>query len=196
MILFNLREDSVHDPAPDDLDLIRRLRAGDAAAAGLLADRYRAALVRFARSMIASDAAAEDVAQETLARLSRESLPEGPPRPWLYRIARNLCLDLLRRRKASPTCGGQLETGLDRARTTAGPLTRVAAIERSDAVRRALDALPEEYRAVLILRHVENLAREEIAAVLGISAAAVKGRLVRGSELLRETLRSITGTFR
>lgn len=178
----------------DDLELIRRLRDGDAAAANTLAERYRTALIRFARSMVANDAVAEDVVQEALSRLSRENLPDGQPRPWLYRIVRNLCLDLLRRRKVSPTYCGRMATGFDPTRSTAGPLTRVAAAERSEAIRRILDELPEDYRAVLILKHFENLSREEIAAVLDISAATVKGRLVRGAELLRERLRGITGT--
>lgn len=182
----------MNDAAPDDLELLRRLHAGDAAAGGLLADRYRAALVRFARSMLASDATAEDVAQEVLSRLTKEKLPGGPLRPWLYRIARNLCVDLLRRQKVSPTYGGQMPTGFDAPRVTAGPATRAAAIERSESVRRILDAMPEEHRVVLMLKHVENLTREEIASVLEISEATVKGRLVRGSEILRDELRKIT----
>lgn len=193
---MHLREAAVDNSALSDLDLIGRLRAGDAAAGGLLADRYRAALIRFARSMLTSDVAAEDIAQETLVRLTREELPDGEPRPWLYRIARNLCLDMLRHRNASPTYGGQMPTGFDAAHATAGPATRASSSERSELIRRALDAMPEEYRSVLLLKHFESLSREEIATVLEISEASVKGRLVRGSEMLREELRKLTGTHR
>lgn len=178
----------------DDAELLARLRGGDASALGPIAERYRAGLARFARSMLASESAAEDVAQEALARLRYPRLPEGALRPWLFRIARNLCLDLLRHRKVSPTFGGQMPTAFDAARDTAGPATRVAAAERSELIRRILNEMPEEYRAVLLLKHLDGLSREEIAVVLEISDATVKGRLVRGSEYLRAELRKITGS--
>jgi RNA polymerase sigma-70 factor (ECF subfamily) len=181
--------------SPDDTTRLESLRQGDLAAAAALAESYRPGLVRFARSMLGNDAAAEDAAQEALARLNGVAqLPEGQLRPWLYRVTRNLCLDILRRRKASPTWAGQMPTACEPARSTAGPATRVAAAERDELIRRILDSMPEEYRSVLLLKHFEELSRQEIAAVLEISETAVKGRLVRASEYLREELRKLTGS--
>ncbi len=182
-------------PTPGDAELLEQLRGGDPAAARLLSDRYRPVLVRFACSLLDSADAAEDVAQETLARLQPENLPSGELRPWLYRVARNLCLDLLRRRKVSPTFWRALPSGFDPARTTAGPGTRVANAERDARVRAILDAMPEEYRSVLMLKHVEGLSRAEIAEVLEVSEISVKGRLVRAAVYLRERLRGEGGSL-
>ena len=179
--------------AEDDLALVARIRSGDPTAIAELALRYRTSLERFARSMLADDHAAEDVAQETLARLKQQLLPVGPPRPWLYRIARNLCLDRLRHNKASPTFGGRLRTGFDAPKNSAGPATRLGKAERDARVHSVLDQMPPEYRDVLLLKHFDDLSREEIAAVLDISEAAVKGRLVRGAEYLRDQLRGLSG---
>lgn len=176
-----------------DLTLLARLRNGDPAAAAEIANRYRPALLRYTHSLMGNEARAEEITQETLSRLSGPVLPEGSPRPWLYKIARNLCLDALRRQKASPTHAARIQTGFEAARETAGPATRAANNERGELIRKILDAMPEEYRSVLTLRHIEDLSREEIAEVLGVSDAAVKGRLARGSEYLREQLRLITG---
>ena len=176
-----------------DQSLIARLRGGDTAAIAELSTRYRPALMRYARSMMGNDALAEEAVQETLSRLSGPNLPEGHPRPWLYKIARNLCLDALRRQAASPTHAARLNTGFDAPRETAGPATRAAGIERRESIRQILEVMPEEYRSVLTLRHIEELSREEIAEVLGVSEATVKGRLVRGSEYLREQLKNLTG---
>lgn len=180
---------------PSDLELVDRLRSGDAAAAGLLTERHRPALIRYARSLLSHEAQAEEVVQEALARLTLENLPEGPPRPWFYRVTRNLCLDILRRRQISPTYGGGMATGFDPARNTAGPATRAARAERDELIRQILEGMPEDYRSVLMLKHFEDLSRTEIAQVLGLSEQTVKGRLVRASEYLRDELRRITGSI-
>ena len=179
-------------PADDDAELVAQARNGDAAAIGQIATRYRPTLVRFARSLVASDALADDIAQEVFARLGAGALPKGALRPWLYRIARNLCLDHLRHRRASPTNVGPPPTGFDAPDSTAGPATRAVGNERSELIRRALSTMPDEYREVLLLRHFEGLSREEIAAVLELSDAAVKGRLVRAAAYLREQIQDLT----
>lgn len=164
--------------------------AAEATAPTAAAISHHAALVRFARSLLADPAAAEDVAQETLLRFQSAPPPAGETRPWLYRIARNLCLDILRRRNMSPTRGARANSSPDPAADTAGPATRAAADDRREFIHRALEAMPNDYREVLILKHFEGLSREEIASVLELSEQAVKGRLVRASEYLREQLRS------
>ncbi len=152
-----------------------------------LAAGYRAALVRFARSMIHEDHRAEDLAQEALAALSSQP-PEGSVRAWLFRLVRNRAIDHLRRRAASPTAGPGLRTGFDAPTATAGPATRAARREREQIVQEALAGLPDEYRTALWLKHVDGLSREEIATLLEVSEATVKGRLARGAEILREEL--------
>jgi RNA polymerase sigma-70 factor (ECF subfamily) len=173
----------------DERTLLERMRAGEEAAAALLAERYRAALERYAAGLLGDPSQAEDVAQEALVSLARtDAPPSAGLRPWLYRVIHNRCIDLLRHRQISPTRAALPSSGAAPPRSTAGPATRLAAEERREIVRESLAAMPEDYASVLRLKFFEGLSREEIAEVLGLSPATVKGRLVRGAEYLREQL--------
>jgi RNA polymerase sigma-70 factor (ECF subfamily) len=172
------------------------LRRSEAGALDEAARRFWAPIRRFCWSYLRDDQRAEDVAQETFAKLQDpQGLPAGPLKPWLYRLARNRCLDLVRRQDRSPTDHGRMRTGFDAPAQTGGPVTRTARNERDERIRAALDNLPEDYRAVLVMKYYEGLSREEIAAALDVSEQTVKGRLVRGAEYLREELRKIAGTL-
>lgn len=191
------------DPAPEttaggqveDMVLVARIRQGDRAAANELTKRYWDAICRFCESFLSSRAEAEDVAQDTFAVLtSEDKLPEGAVRPWLYKVARNRCLDILRRHQRSPTHNRPIRTGFDAALPSSGPATKAARLERHELIRAIISGMPEEYRSVLILKFYEGLSREEMATALGVSEQTVKGRLVRASEYLEEQLRQITGS--
>jgi RNA polymerase sigma-70 factor (ECF subfamily) len=176
-----------------DEQLAEALRRADPAAGAEATRRYWPAIARFCRTYLRDEQQAEDVAQETFAKLQPPAaLPAGPLRPWLYRLARNRCLDLLRRENRSPTAGPPLRSGFDAPTATGGPATKAARSERDDLIRAALDTLPEDYRAVLVMKYYEGLSREEIAAVLEVTEQTVKGRLVRGAEYLRGELRKFT----
>ena len=115
---------------------------------------------------------------------------------WLYRLATNACLDLLRRGKKR---GG--DVSLDDTESYAEPAdpapTPEEALERAEArraVRAGLDALPEDYRAVLLLRETEQLSYAEIAAVTGLELGTVKSRINRARQALRNYL-SADGNF-
>lgn len=181
-------------PEIPDQELLERLRTGNQTAAAALADRYLSPLTRFAARMLSDLAGAEDVAQEALSKLSTAAtLPSGPLKPWLYRIVRNRCLDILRREHRSPTAA-RLASGYDPAATASGVATRAARNERDEQIRAVIAGLPDEYREVVLLKYFENLSREEIAAVLDLSDAAVKGRLARGLQELRQRLRAFEGS--
>lgn len=177
-----------------DRELLEQIRAGRHDAFHRLSDRYRPAIHRYAFSYLHDDARAEDVTQETFARLTAtDALPDGDVKPWLYKVARNMCLDILRRWARSPTHNRPIRTGFDVARQTAGPRTRADRAERRELIRQIIADMPEDYRSVLMLKHFEGMSREEMATVLEITEIAVKGRLVRASEYLREQLRNISG---
>lgn len=180
-------------PEITDGELIARLRSGEAACANTLTERYWEAICRFCTSVLGDAALAEDVAQDTFAKLgNRDALPEGAVRPWLYKVARNQCLDIHRRHQRSPTHNRPLRTGFDAPRNTAGPRTRAVRSERHALVREIIDTMPDEYRSVLILKFFEKLGRAEIAEVLEVSEQAVKGRLARATQHLEEELRKRT----
>ncbi|MFQ5411561.1 MAG: RNA polymerase sigma factor [Phycisphaerae bacterium] len=184
--------------APDnnpksDEDLIAGLRRGEADCGEALSRRYWPAIQRFCQSYLDDDALAEDVTQETFTKLTGgDILPEGAVKPWLYKVARNRCLDILRRHQRSPTHHHRIKTGFDAARDTAGPQTRAVREERRELIRQIIADMPEEYRSVLTLKHFEGFSRTEMAEALGVSEATVKGRLVRASEHLRRELLKIT----
>ena len=183
-------------PLETDESLLQRIREGDAAATDALTKRYWEPIFRYCRSYLHDPARAEDVTQETFAKLgNKDSLPDGDVKPWLYRVARNRCLDILRRFKRSPTHHNRIKTGFDAARPSSGPATQAAKRERTQIIRSIIDAMPEEFRSVLILKFYENLSRAEMAAALDISEPAVKGRLVRASQYLEDELRRVTGSW-
>lgn len=140
--------------------------------------------------------AAEDAAQEVflkayerLADFRRDSAFST----WLYRVASNHCLDLLRREARRRT------ESLDDLAERAGPrLERLLAqpggertLEDAELVREVLAALPEDYRVLLTLRELEGLEYKELMAALDCSMDSVKAKLQRARRLFRETVRHI-----
>ncbi len=181
------------DQSASDEMLMGGLRAGQADCGRRLVERYWEAIQRFCGSYLGDEQLAEDVTQETFAKLSDGTdLPSGAVKPWLYKVARNRCLDILRRHQRSPTHHRRIRTGFDAATSTAGPATRLAREERKRLIREIIENMPEEYRSVLMLKHFEDFSRAEMAETLGLTDAAVKGRLVRASEYLREQLAKYT----
>ena len=169
------------------------LRTGSAEAQAEAHRRYRPGLLRFCSSYLGDESGAEDVVQETLGKLAGGGAAfEGAARPWLYKVARNRCLDILRRQKRSPTRNRPLRTGFDVAAGVTGAGTRLAKEERRRLIRQIIEEMPEDYREVLHLKYFEDFSRVEMATALGLSEAAVKGRLVRASEYLHEQLRKFT----
>jgi len=178
----------------EDRRLLEKARAGSHEAYDQLAQRYRDALLRYASSYLGDEGRAEDIVQETLAKLAcADHTIDGALRPWLYKVTRNGCLDVLRRWQRSPTHNRRMKTGVDIARQTMGPRTRMARDERRELIRQLVADMPEEYRSVLMLKHFEGMSRTEMAAVLDVTEATVKGRLVRASSYLRDQLREISG---
>ncbi len=164
--------------------LVNRLREGDASAGEMLCDLYHPALMRFCFRYLGSEDEAEDVVQEVFLRvLKNDARPENF-RAWIYKIARNRCLDVIRMRgrrrdhQALPTAS-RLDADLT------GCLTRLVRREQRAHLRRALAELPESQREVLHLRYAEDLSRADIAEVLEIPEPVVKSRLYEGMVKLR-----------
>lgn len=171
--------------APDD-ELIRLYAAGDRAAASALTLRHAPRVLALARRMLSDPTEAEDVAQEAMLRLWRIAPDwrsgEAGIGTWLYRVASNLCLDRLRRRR--PT-GEPTTEIVDETPAVVENLTRA---ERTAALHKALDGLPERQRAAIVLRHLEERGNPEIAEMLSISVEAVESLLARGRRTLAARL--------
>jgi RNA polymerase sigma factor (sigma-70 family) len=164
--------------AQRDERLVARLRSGDERAFEVLVDRYRGRLLGFCRGMLGSNEDAEDALQEVFVAAHDAIMADERDihvRPWLYRIARNRCLNHLRRQR--PETNGPLDEHLhDNGVTTEDEAERRQ--ELRDLVA-GIRALPETQRNALLLRELEALSYDEIAASLDTTVPAVKSLLVR-----------------
>ena len=168
-----------------DERLVAQLRGGNERAFEALSDRYRPRLVAFCSGMLRSREDAEDVVQEVLTAAHTAILAderEIDVRPWLYRIARNRCLNHMRR--PQPECTDEL----DRRPHQHGATTEEHAQRREDLrdlVSNIRD-LPEAQRSALLMRELEALPYREIATSLETTVPAVKSLLVRARVTLAE----------
>lgn len=165
-------------------ELVARLRSGDGEAGRVICDLYHPPLMRFCFRYLDSRDEAEDVVQEVFLRvLGSDAVPDNF-RAWIYKIARNRCLDVIRSRGRRVDDQDMPEASRINADLT-GCLTRLVRREQQAHLRRALAELPENYREVLHLRYVEDLSRVDIAQVLDLDEKVVKSRLYEGMVKLR-----------
>jgi RNA polymerase sigma factor (sigma-70 family) len=175
----------------EETELVRRARAGDRAAFDRLAERYRAALRAMAFLRTSDREAAQDLAQEALAR-AWAALPTlrepGAFLAWLKRIAARACLDW--HRPPRPELLSLDDEGLSRlpAEAALQPLAILLARERQRALRQALASLPDANRVALLMHVWEGASYEEIAAFTGVAVSTVEGRLYRARKQLRRLL--------
>lgn len=182
-------------PPSADGDLIRRLRAGDEAAFAELVRDYAGRLLAVTRRILRNDADAEDALQETFVSAFK-SIHAFDGRAalgtWLHRIAVNAALMRARRTTARressiepllPQFAGGLHS---EPPPTWRDVTGDALVESETqaALYAALDRLPEEFRAVIVLKDIEGLESRAIAEALGVSDALVRQRLHRGRQAL------------
>ncbi|HYY18552.1 MAG TPA: sigma-70 family RNA polymerase sigma factor [Streptosporangiaceae bacterium] len=172
----------------EDATLVARAQDGDTRAFEALVRRYQRPIYRLAVRMLDDTGEAEDVTQEVFVTAWRRlpGIQEGKAvRAWLYRIATNRCLNILRARK--PTAPLQEET-VPAASPAGSPEAWAEAHERLVALRVALDRLTAEQRACWLLREVEELSYAEIAGILHTTPQAVRGRLARARAELGEAM--------
>jgi len=173
--------------SPDDRDgvLVQAARAGDRAALDALLRRHVDFIHAVCRRLAGNDADADDATQEALiaiARGIRRFDGRSSLRTWLYRVATNACLDELRRKARRPVTGlPQLEQDTDAPSLDESVSDQVVL----DA---ALRALPEEFRAPVVLRDVLGMDYAEIAVTLGLRPGTVRSRIARGRAALAATL--------
>jgi RNA polymerase sigma-70 factor (ECF subfamily) len=178
-----------NDGAADDLSLLRRVHAGDAAALDALLREYWAPLLAYVARLLASEDRAQDVVQEVFIRVweGRARLEvDGGVRPLLYRIARNLALNERRSDRVRDRWReAEAHDTADRVRT---PLHTSIFDELERAVERALDALPPRRREAFVLARFHDMSHRQIASVMGVSAQTVANQISGALTDLRRAL--------
>ena len=183
-----------------DDDLVSRVRAGETRLYEMLMRRYNQRVFRVIRSVVVNDDEAEDVLQEAWVR-AYEHLNQFAGRAsfstWVTRIAFYEALARSRNRKRwTPlvNVGGEIMAEAERRQTTSEtPEMEAERDQLGRMLQDAVDALPETYRSVFVLREVEQLSTLETAECLELSEEAVKTRLHRSRALLRRDLASRLG---
>ncbi len=174
--------------APSDRDLINLARRGQAEAFGELVRIHQTSIFNVCYRMTGERREAEDLAQEAFIRAYERIGTfdiERPFGPWMRRVAANVCLNHLSAQKPE-------EAELDDEREAVNaPSTEASreVQEEAERIRMALASLPSHYRAVIELRHYQELSYDEIAAAMKIPLSAVKSHLFRARKLLAEKLK-------
>jgi len=172
--------------APEDSRLtqqaVARAKVGDTEGLHFLYVRYASDVLRYVTSFVHNPHEAEEITQNVFAKLmtaiKKYEQREVPFTAWILRVARNASLDHLRAKREIPTeevrvaDSGRAQTSLD----------------RGQALREALEQLPEDQRVVLVLRHVVGLSPGEIAGTLNKTESSVHGLHHRGRHTLRASL--------
>ena len=170
----------------NESELVSQAQHGDRSAFGDLVCHHRAGVINVVYRMCGDAQLAEDAAQEAFIRAWQKLpsyQPRSPFRNWLYRIATNVALDMLRRERETVDVDKvQLRT------RTVGPEDSFDKSEREELVRNAVLALPAASRAVLVLREYEGLSYRQIAETLGIPIGTVMSRLNYARTHLAATL--------
>jgi RNA polymerase sigma-70 factor (ECF subfamily) len=183
-----------------DEELMIQLRQGEDLALNELMRRWQQPLTRYIYRYVGNQTETLDLAQETFVRVfqQRHRFKEKLKfSAWMFAIATNLCRNFLRWQSRHPSKAREADPPEDSWETmpeltSQNPPNEVARLKESaEAVRRQVEALPDQLKAVVLLADYEELSYREIAEVFGCSAKAVETRLYRAHKLLRERLRDL-----
>jgi len=179
---------------------IMQVLKGDQSAYGEIVEIYKDKVFQLCFRILGNRHEAEDMAQEAFIRayvnISSFNI-DLKFSTWLYRIATNLCIDRIRKKKpdyyldaeVSGTDGLTMYSQI--ASDTILPEDEIESLELQETIQREITKLPEKYRSVIVLKYIEELSLNEISEILDIPLGTVKTRIHRGREALRHQLRNV-----
>ncbi len=173
----------------DDVELVQRMRVGDADALRSIVERYQDRIFALIFGIVRDRHEVEDVAQEVFLKVFRRIHAfDGRSRfyTWLYRVAANSAKDHVKKRSRRPSVALDDNAGIPSMLRS--PAENAERSELRLAVRAAINTLPGRYREVLTLREIEGLTYNEIAAILRVSMGTVESRLHRARARLKQVL--------
>jgi RNA polymerase sigma-70 factor (ECF subfamily) len=183
-----------------DLELVKKAQAGDNDAFSELVRRYEHKVYNIAYRMLGNEEEAKDAMQDVFIRVYRflkKFRSESSFYTWIYRITTNVCLTRLKRRQKTEALTRSLdetikfdddEVTMEIPDYRQNPEILYMQQRLREALQLAINELPSDYRAVVVLRDLQGLSNKEVSKALKISVAAVKSRLHRGRIILREKL--------
>lgn len=184
----------------DEKRLVELARSGNVDAFGEIYECHSPGVYNLVYRMLGNREDAEDVKQEVFIRVHRAlGSFKGDARfsTWLYRIAANVCLDHIRRRKPTVSSEGLKEESQWEAPdggASGDPQRQLDSKLTQEAVQAALQIMPPHYRILMVLRHIEGLSYEEISQVLGCPVTSLNVRLHRAREAFRKAVEPLLPT--
>ncbi|MFZ1730799.1 MAG: sigma-70 family RNA polymerase sigma factor [Bacteroidota bacterium] len=188
----------------EDKQLITDAIAGKQEAFKRLMKKYHNAISHLIMRMVGNQGDVEDLTQEAFIKAfnSLQSFnDEFAFSTWLYKIATNNCIDYLRKRKLKtfsidrPIHNDDSQQQYEIPDNSHIPDSDILQDQQSSAIQRAIDALPEKYRLVIVMRHQEERSYEEIATELDLPLGTVKAHIFRAREMLYKQLRGRVGNY-
>ncbi|MEN8697830.1 RNA polymerase sigma factor SigW [Bacillus infantis] len=179
---------------------IKQVLKGDQNAFGEIVEIYKDKVFQLCFRMLGNRHEAEDIAQEAFLRayINIQSFNiDLKFSTWLYRIATNLCIDRIRKKKPDYFLDAEV-AGTDGltmysqiAADTRLPEEDVESLELQETIQNEISKLPEKYRSVIVLKYIEELSLNEISEIMDLPLGTVKTRIHRGREALRKQLRHV-----
>jgi RNA polymerase sigma-70 factor, ECF subfamily len=179
---------------------IKQVLKGDQSAFAELVELYKDKVFQICFRMLGNRHEAEDIAQEAFIRAYVNIETFNQKRKfstWLFRIATNLCIDRIRKKKPDYYLDAEVAgtDGLTMYSQVAAdvqmPEDEVENMELQETIQKEISKLPEKYRSVIVLKYIEELPLQEISEILDMPLGTVKTRVHRGREALRKQLKSL-----
>lgn len=200
-VMNRLGQDGEKKTEESDESLIEHTKNGDVDAYELLVHRYQHKITHYVSRMLGSREAAEDISQETFFRVytKAHTFKEGSVfSTWLYRIATNLSINQLRRKKIVSflhmdkpfTTDKGDDMRIEFPDLNPGPDENLLQSEMREKIQQTIDALPPKFRTVLIMRDIQDLSYEEMAGILDKPEGTVKSRVNRARNKFKDLFSS------
>ncbi|MFZ5968217.1 MAG: RNA polymerase sigma factor [Bacillota bacterium] len=174
-----------------DNEIVQRILKGDGELFGELIDRYKNAVYSLCYRMVGSQEEAKDLAQEAFIK-AYHSLdkynPEYKFSTWILKVATNLCIDYLRKKKVQTM---PIDERLSMPYDTASAEDMYLHKQNQKEIVNAIEELPEEYKILILLYHKEGLSYQSICDTLDLPMSKVKNRLHRARSMLKERLKAV-----
>ncbi|MEK7487233.1 MAG: sigma-70 family RNA polymerase sigma factor [Planctomycetota bacterium] len=182
-----------------DQELVRTYLAGNSSSFDELVKRYSKLVGTIAFGVVRDVEAAKDITQEVFVKAYRSLASLSNPekfKSWIYGITRTTSIDWLRAQKKNKVSLDELEEkgiALGNASISAGPtpLQHLEEEESKSRIRQEILTLPEKYKEIILLKHIQNYSYKEICELLGITQSAVETRLFRARLLLKNKLKQM-----